>query len=129
VTFLLDNTLAPSLAHSLDQQAGPDHRVTHLKDRFPGNPEDAVWMQAVAKELDVVLVTAGVRLRRNPHAMKAWRETGLMLFILKPGWSDLTFEAQADQLAKCLPALIAEAQGAGPGSGFLVNVSGKVERL
>ena len=80
MNFFFDNNLAPKLAHGLDQMAQPDHRVVHLKDRFPGNTEDVVWMQALANELDLVIVTADVRIRRNPHEVKAWVAAGTRFF-------------------------------------------------
>ena len=56
--FFFDNHLAPKLAHGLNQMVEPEHRVVHLKDDFPGNTEDVVWMQALAKEANLVIVTA-----------------------------------------------------------------------
>jgi len=43
----------------------PAHRVVHLKDGFPSNTEDALWMQALAKEADLVIVTADSRIDFN----------------------------------------------------------------
>lgn len=129
MNFFFDNNLAPKLAHGLDQMAEPDHRVIHLKDRFPGNTEDVAWMQALANERDFVIVTADVRIRRNPHEVNAWLEAGHTIFFLKPGWTDLTFWEQANKFTKCFPALIKEAESAQRGSAFAVSVNGKVERL
>ena len=109
--------------------AAPEHRVTHLKDKFPGNTEDVVWMQALATDRDLVIVTADVRIRRNPHEVKAWAEAGHTIFFLKPGWTDLTFWEQANKFTKCFPDLIKEAESAQRGSAFVVSVNGKVERL
>ena len=109
--------------------AEPEHHVIHLKDRFPGNTEDVVWMRALANEPDLVIVTADVRIRRNPHEVKAWLEAGHTIFFLKPGWLDLTFWDQANKFTKCFPALVNEAERAERGSAFLVNVNGKVQRL
>jgi hypothetical protein len=106
VNFFFDNNLAPKLAHGLNQMVEPDHHVTHLKDRFPGNTEDAVWMHALAGEHDLVIVTADVRIRRNPHEIKAWLEAGHTIFFLKPGWTDLTFWEQANKFTKCFPDLM-----------------------
>ncbi len=69
--FFFDNHLAPKLAHGLNQMVEPDHRVVHLKDDFPGNTEDVAWMQSLAKEADLVIVTADIRISRNPHEVLA----------------------------------------------------------
>ncbi len=69
--FFFDNHLAPKLAHGLNQMVEPSHRVVHLKDDFPGNTEDVAWMQSLAKEADLVIVTADIRISRNPHEVLA----------------------------------------------------------
>ena len=129
MNFFFDNNLAPKLAHGLNEMAAPEHRVIHLKDRFEGNTEDAVWMQALAGETKLVIVTADIRIRRNPHEVQAWREVGHTIFFLKPGWTNLTFWDQANKFTKCFPALVKEAERAERGSAFLVGVSGKIERI
>jgi hypothetical protein len=89
VKFFFDNHLAPKLARGLNQMVEPKHRVLHLKDRFPGNTEDVVWMQALARETDLVIVTADIRIGRNPHEVLAWKQAGHTIFFLKPGiWQD-----------------------------------------
>lgn len=127
--FFFDNNLAPKLAHGLNQMVEPEHHVVHLKDNFPGNAEDIVWMRALAKELDLVIVTADIRISRNPHEVQAWREAGHTIFFLKPGWTDLAFWEQANKFTRCFPALIKEAERAERGSAFIVTVNGKIERL
>ena len=65
--FFFDNNLAIKLAHGLDQMVSPNHRVVHLRDEFLPNVEDTVWMRALAKEEDLVIVTADVAISRNPR--------------------------------------------------------------
>jgi predicted nuclease of predicted toxin-antitoxin system len=59
VKFFFDNNLAAKLAHGLNQMVEPDHQVFHLRDNFPPNAEDVVWMQALAAQDDWVIITAG----------------------------------------------------------------------
>lgn len=129
MTFFFDNNLAPKLAHGLNQMVEPDHHVEHLTDRFPGNTEDATWMNALSNRLDLIIVTADVRIRRNPHEVKAWQAAGHTIFFLKPGWTDLRFWEQANKFTKCFPELIEQAERAEQGSAFIVSVNGKIERL
>jgi len=91
VKFLFDNNLAPKLAHGLNEMVEPHHRIFHLKDKFPGNTKDEVWMKSLAAEDDWVIVTADVRISRNPHEVRAWKEAAHTVFFLKSGWTDLTF--------------------------------------
>ena len=127
--FFFDNNLAPKLAHGLNQMVEPEHRVVHLKDDFPGNVEDVVWMRALAKEPDLVIVTADNRISRNPHEVRAWKQAGHTIFFLKPGWTDLAFWEQANKFTKCFPELINEAEQAERGSAFIVTVNCKIEKL
>lgn len=127
--FFFDNHLAPKLAHGLNQMVEPEHRVAHLKDDFPGNTEDVVWMQALAKEANLVIVTADIRISRNPHEVLAWKQAGHTIFFLKPGWVNLPFWDQANKFTKCFPELIGVALRAERGSAFFVTVNGKIEFL
>src|SRR5207253_9379206 len=107
----------------------PHHRVVHLRDEFLPNVEDAVWMNAVAKEEDLVIITADIAISRNPHEVKAWKEASHTMFFLKPGWTDLTFWEQANKFTKCFPEIIKQAMRSDRGATFIVNVSGKVQSL
>ena len=127
--FFFDNHLAPKLAHGLNEMVEPEHHVVHLKDDFPGNTEDVVWMQALANEADLVIVTADVRISRNPHEVLAWKQAGHTMVFLKPGWVNLSFWDQANKFTKCFPDLIKIAERAERGSAFFVTVNGKIEPL
>ncbi len=126
--FFFDNNLAPKLARGLNAFVQPEHQVLHLKERFPGNTEDSAWMKALAQEQELVIVTADVRIGRNPHEIRAWQEAGHTLFFLKPGWTDMTFWEQAQKFTKCFPQLIEAALSAKKGSSFIVSANGKINQ-
>lgn len=107
----------------------PEHRVVHLRDKFPPNVEDAVWMKALAGEEDWIVVTADIRISRNPHEVRAWKEAGHTVFFLKPGWTNIRFWEQANKFTKCFPEIIAQATRADRGATFTVSVNGKIEPL
>jgi len=129
VKFFFDNNLAVKIAHGLDQLVRPEHRVVHLRDEFLPNVEDAVWMKALAKEEDLVIVTADVAINRNPHEIRAWKEAGHTLFFLKPGWTDLTFWEQANKFTRCFPEIIKQAMRSERSAAFTVKVNGRIESL
>jgi hypothetical protein len=129
VKFFFDNNLAAKLAHGINQMVEPDHRVVHLRDKFAPNAEDVVWMHALAAEEDWVIITADVRISRNPHEVRAWKEAGHTMFFLKPGWTDLTFWEQANKFTRCFPQIIAEAERAERAAAFIITVNGKIESL
>jgi len=107
----------------------PKHQFVHLKDKFPPDVEDAEWMSALGKEADWVIVTADVRIGRNPYEVQAWKESGNTIFFLKPGWLNLPFCEQASKFIKYFPSLVQKAERAERGSGFVVTVNGKIQRL
>ncbi len=127
--FFFDNNLAVKIAHGLDQMVRPEHRVVHLRAEFLPNVEDAVWMKALAKEEDLVIVTADVAINRNPHEIRAWKEAGHTLFFLKPGWTDLTFWEQANKFTRCFPEIIKQAMRSERSAAFTVKVNGRIESL
>lgn len=127
MNFFFDNNLAPKLAKGLNVFVQPEHKIVHLKEKFPGNVEDQRWMSALAAEEHWIIVTADVRIGRNPHEVRAWREAGHTIFFLKPGWTDMPFWAQANKFTKCFPAMIEAATTAKRGASFVVSVNGKIE--
>jgi PIN like domain len=102
VKFFFDNNLAVKIAHGLDQMVRPEHRVVHLRDEFLPNVEDAVWMKALAKEEDLVIVTADVAISRN---------------------------RTREQFTRCFPEIIKEAMPSERSAAFTVKVNGKIESL
>jgi hypothetical protein len=130
VKFYFDNTLAAKIARGLHQFVQPEHAVVHVKDEFGTSVEDQHWFAELAKRSEeIVIVTADVRIERNPHQIHGWRETGHTIFFLKSGWIDIPFWLQAQKLTKCFPAILAAATNAEPAAAFLVSANGKIKDL
>ena len=127
--FFFDNHLAIKIAHGLSQMVEPEHSVVHLRDKFSANEEDEIWMKALAREEGWIIVTADIRISRNPHEVRAWKEAGHTVFFLKPGWTNIRFWEQANKFTRCFPEIIENATRAERGATFSVTVNGKVERL
>ena len=125
--FFFDNNLAPKIAKGLNGFVSPDHRVIHLKERFPADTNDIDWMRQLAQEEDLIIVTADVRIGKNPQEIEAWKQAGHTIFFLKPGWTHMKFWDQAQKFIKCFPSIIEKAQIAERGSSFIVSVNGKIE--
>jgi hypothetical protein len=119
--------LAPKIAKGLNGFVFPDHKVIHLKEQFPANTDDADWMRKLAQEEDLIIVTADVRIGKNPQEIEAWKQAGHTIFFLKPGWTDMVFWVQAQKFTKCFPSIIEKARFAERGSSFIVSVNGKIE--
>jgi hypothetical protein len=126
VRFFFDNNLPARLAKAVQILAAPDHEVIHLREKFPPDTPDEVWMAGLAKELDWVIVSGDIRIGKNPHEVKAWRAAGHTIFFLKPGWTNYEFWIQAYKFVKCFPDIIAAAQKAKSGEFFMVLGNGKI---
>jgi hypothetical protein len=129
VNFLFDNNLSPNLAQALHRLVEPEHQVKHLIEKFRPNTPDTEWMATLATEADWFVVTADVRIGKNPHEVKAWKEAGHTIFFLKPGWLNLDFWTQAWKFTKCFPQILSQGERAPRGSAFLVTVNGNIDRL
>ncbi len=128
MNFFFDNNLAPKLARTMNAAVEPEHKVIHLKERFAPNVEDERWMRELAGEKDWIIITADVRISRNPHEVRAWQEAGHTIFFLKPGWTDLTFWEQMNKFSRCFSEIIQTAGRAERGSCFFVSVNGKIQK-
>jgi hypothetical protein len=127
VKFFFDNNLAPKIAKGLNGFVSPDHKVIHLKEQFPGSTDDVDWMRKLAQEEDLIIITADVRIGKNPQEIEAWKQAGHTIFFLKPGWTDMIFWVQAQKFVKCFPSIIEKARFAERSSSFIVSVNGKIE--
>lgn len=125
--FFFDNNLAAKIAKGLNGFVSPDHQVVHLKEEFAANTEDTVWMSQLTQQKGWIIVTADVRIGKNPHEIQAWKQAGHTIFFLKPGWLNMTFWEQAQKFVKCFPQIIEKAERAKRGDSFLVSVNGKIE--
>ena len=125
---LVDNNISPRLAKALSELEGPHGvQVVHLKDKFSPNTPDVEWMSALGEEGGWCVLTCDVRISRNPDEVKAWLESGLIVFFLKKPWLKQTFWVQAAELVKRWPMIQEAASKALPGSGFIVST--KIEKL
>ncbi len=84
-------------------------------------------MTALRSEEDLIIITADVRIGKNPHEIRAWKQAGHTIFFLKPGWTNMTFWVQAYKFTKCFKEIIDAAKAAERGSSFVVSVNGKIE--
>ncbi len=84
-------------------------------------------MKELSEQENWIIITADVRIGKNPHEIAAWKQAGHTIFFLKPGWTDMRFWDQAQKFTKCFPQIIEKAKTAKCGSSFIVSVNGKIE--
>jgi len=126
--YLLDNNLPPALAralHTLTRSQYDTHTVEALKDKFPANTPDEVWIQALADEGDWVVISHDrFRKAAEPEVL---RRAGLIVFLLGKTWGKVTFWDKAYQLVRWWPIIIEQAERLDGAATFEVpyRVSGK----
>jgi len=128
--FFLDNNLSRRVARALNELLGPDNSAQHLQDLFEPSTPDVVWLNELAQQKDWILLSADVRISRNPHEVKALMEAGHPIFFLKPAWAHQAPWELASRLFHVFPDILKLAERAKPGDTFLVPFkSGKITKL
>lgn len=125
--FFFDNNLPLRLARAVHELSfGEDVEVIHLRDKFPANTPDLVWIDALAAEGDWVVISQD-RLIKNPLEKEALRTSGLIAFILVKGWSKYKYWEKAVQMVRWWPRIIEQAGMVTGGAVFEVpwRVTGK----
>jgi predicted nuclease of predicted toxin-antitoxin system len=127
--FFLDNCLAIRHARALHEMVKPDHSFTHLQDKFRPDTKDEDWIRALGREGGWVVISGDYRIGKSAHERRAWHESGLTVFFLSKGWTNIPPLQQHSKLALILDDILEHAQRAKPGSGFTVSVHGKIEQV
>lgn len=124
--FFFDNQMSPYLARAVAElERGVDeHQATHLRDKFPADIPDPAWIHDLSEERDWVIVSADLGITKNPANRAAWRESGLTAFFLKGGWQNQEIWIYASRFLWWWPKIVAQAQMAQKGKGFLVPFKG-----
>lgn len=78
MTFFVDNNLSEQLAAGM-KAFGED--VVHLKDLFPEDEDDPVWLEYIGIE-GWILITRDERVRYNPAETQALKAHGVGAFFL-----------------------------------------------
>lgn len=127
--IVLDNNLAPRNAVALNALLEPQHEVHHLRKYCPGETTDVAWLTKLSSEESLVVVSGDEGIFRKPLERRAWKDSGLTLFFLKPGWINLDLFVQHAKLTMCIRKIVDAAVAHPRGKGFSVAVSGTVEEL
>jgi predicted nuclease of predicted toxin-antitoxin system len=127
--FFLDNCLAIRHARALNEMEKPDHSFTHLQEKFPPETKDEEWIRKLGEEGKWVVISGDYRIGKNAHEREAWHQSGLTVFFLSKGWTNIPPRQQHSKLTLVLDDIIEQASRAKPGSGFSISVNGKVEQV
>lgn len=76
--FFVDNNLSDKLANGMKAFG---ESVMHLREKFPEDAEDELWLEYVGKN-GLVLITRDERIRRNPAQLNAMKRHKVRAFLL-----------------------------------------------
>ena len=77
--FFFDNNLSHRLAEGMKAFG---ENVEHLRDRFPPDISDEVWLKYVGQQ-DMVLLTKDIKIIRQPATLSLMRKYRIRAFFLK----------------------------------------------
>jgi hypothetical protein len=129
VRFFLDNCLAIRHARALNEMVKPQHSFTHLQEKFPPNTKDEDWIRQLGVEGDWIVISGDYRIGKSAHERAAWHQSGLTVFFLSKGWTNIPPLQQHSKLAAILDGIIQDATAAQPGSGFSIAMNGKITKV
>ena len=127
--FFLDNCLAIRHARALNEMVKPEHSFTHLQDKFPPETKDEEWITKLGAEGGWIVISGDYRIGKSAHERAAWHRSGLTVFFLSKGWTNIPPLQQHSKLALILDDIVEHATRAQPGSGFSISVNGKINRV
>ena len=124
---LFDYNLPPKLAKTLNYLEGDDGiLVEHLKDKFPPDTPDIVWIKKLSKEGDWVVITKDNNIRKRSHEKKAWQESHLPIVFLNKSWANQNLWEIAWRFIKYWPELKKNINNNRKAKSFLLSIKGNI---
>lgn len=95
---MLDHNMSPKIARALAALFEGQHVVVPLKDKFPANTSDEVWIEALSKEDKWVVISGDRRITRNKAEYHAFRSSRLVGFFLARSLQKASVTKQAERI-------------------------------
>ncbi|WP_238446933.1 hypothetical protein [Azohydromonas australica] len=110
--FLFDNNLPPALARALKElsrrEAGHVQDVIALRDRFPQNTPDTVWLEELGREGGWSIVS-GDQFNKSDAEKELIRKAGFNVFVLHRSWAKYPYWPKAANMVAWWPRIIEQA--------------------
>lgn len=111
------------LGNALNELGAPYLALTQ---RFQANTPDEEWLQEVGKQ-GWILLTRDERIRRRPNELQAFRDHGVIGFVLTAG--NASAADTAALITRLYPKLIRKAKAAKPPAMFCITQSGTISQI
>jgi glutamyl-tRNA reductase len=77
VKFFFDNCISSNLAEAMAYLNRQHHEIEHLTKKFDADALDVDWIPVVAKDTNVILVSADPAITTAKKEKEIWRQSGL----------------------------------------------------
>lgn len=119
--ILLDENLPARLAESIQVLARDEpYEINHVIPWLGKGTSDVNWIRAVGREGGWVVISNDHHIATRPHEIAAWRQNGVIGFILPKMFNQLRFWEKAAYLMRWWETIIEAATVAKPGDMHLV---------
>lgn len=103
----VDENLPPALAHAIDALlAAEGGKAVSIPERFGPGVADLDWITTLRDERGWAVLTADRRLPTRPHERLALMQSGLLFFVLAPGWNQEPYWPKAAGVIRWLPSML-----------------------
>jgi hypothetical protein len=124
VKFFFDNCISSNLAEAMAYLNRQHHEIEHLTKKFDADALDVDWIPVVAKDTNVILVSADPAITTAKKEKEIWRQSGLTGFFFGSGFTELGRWSQIAAVVNWWPEIVRQAKVAPKGSGYLLQVNG-----
>jgi hypothetical protein len=124
--FFVDHCLSPKYAQILGAMGLCD--VTSLREHFPENTQDVVWI----KELGArgwILLTKDRSQRSKPPERAALKSEGVIAFYLAGTFDHALLKDQAWRVLKFWPDIVTRAHAAKKGDSYIIRINGRIDLM
>ena len=122
-----DNNMPIKLAQTLNLLEGNKGiSVAHLREKFPADTPDIVWIQKLREEKDWFIITKDNQIRKRQHERKVWQESHIPIVFLQKAWMNRTFWEMTWRLIKYWPELKKNIEQYNTVENFELSIQGKI---
>ena len=130
--FFFDNCISYRIADALAALEDRDgHTIISLRQKFPEDCPDEVWIPELGRERDWVVISGDRRIYTNPQRRLVWTAARITTFFQEPAWLSRSF-TERQKAAKLLAVwgkVVEIAEGVPPGTAFSLPIKGNIRRL
>ena len=123
-----DACIPLALVKSLREVIASSDEIVRLSEKFAPDIKDIDWIQAIAGE-DWIVLSADVRIRKNPAELAAWKESRLTAFFLADGFASRKLMIQLHDLSGVWEEIRTAVRTCEPGCGFEIKAKQAKPRI